>query len=217
MKTLAFGVVLILLLGVAGFFYRNVMEQETVPEPVACTLDAKMCPDGSAVGRTGPSCEFAVCAFPNVELAEAGVAFVLPEGYATEEGGDGALLAAFAKNATTTSVSTITLHRYMIPEGKDADDVILAHTRYQPADMQAEDFERFTQESLGGQVFRATVIERFEGVVQSAYFLARANDVLMFSVVEKDVMDWMEPDLDVDTLPEHAALRKMLSKLQVSE
>lgn len=30
-------------------------------EPVACTMDAKICPDGSAVGRTGPRCEFAPC------------------------------------------------------------------------------------------------------------------------------------------------------------
>jgi|GEM_PF-1593991 len=29
--------------------------------PVACTLDAKVCDDGSAVGRTGPNCEFASC------------------------------------------------------------------------------------------------------------------------------------------------------------
>ena len=29
-------------------------------EPVACTMDAKLCPDGSYVGRTGPNCEF-VC------------------------------------------------------------------------------------------------------------------------------------------------------------
>lgn len=28
---------------------------------VACTMEAKMCPDGSYVGRTGPKCEFAVC------------------------------------------------------------------------------------------------------------------------------------------------------------
>jgi hypothetical protein len=27
----------------------------------ACTLDAKLCPDGSYVGRTGPNCEFAAC------------------------------------------------------------------------------------------------------------------------------------------------------------
>jgi len=28
---------------------------------VACTQEAKICPDGSAVGREGPNCEFAVC------------------------------------------------------------------------------------------------------------------------------------------------------------
>ena len=30
------------------------------PQPVACTMDARQCPDGSYVGRTGPNCEF-VC------------------------------------------------------------------------------------------------------------------------------------------------------------
>lgn len=28
---------------------------------IACTADAKICPDGSSVGRTGPKCEFAAC------------------------------------------------------------------------------------------------------------------------------------------------------------
>jgi len=31
-------------------------EKQTV-----CTLEAKQCPDGSFVGRTGPNCEFATC------------------------------------------------------------------------------------------------------------------------------------------------------------
>jgi len=30
-------------------------------EPVFCTLDAKICPDGSSVGRVSPNCEFAPC------------------------------------------------------------------------------------------------------------------------------------------------------------
>lgn len=30
-------------------------------KPVVCTMEAKLCPDGSAVGRTGPNCEFAPC------------------------------------------------------------------------------------------------------------------------------------------------------------
>jgi hypothetical protein len=33
----------------------------TKSEGIACTADAKLCPDGSAVGRTGPNCEFAAC------------------------------------------------------------------------------------------------------------------------------------------------------------
>lgn len=33
-----------------------------IEEPgVACTMDAKQCPDGSYVGRQGPNCQFAPC------------------------------------------------------------------------------------------------------------------------------------------------------------
>jgi heat shock protein HslJ len=42
----------LLFAGCAGIFPQ---------EPVACTMEAKICPDGSAVGRTGPNCEFAPC------------------------------------------------------------------------------------------------------------------------------------------------------------
>lgn len=31
------------------------------PGAKACTEEAKVCPDGSAVARTGPNCEFAPC------------------------------------------------------------------------------------------------------------------------------------------------------------
>ncbi len=36
-------------------------------QPRACTMDAKLCPDGSAVGRVPPDCEFAPC--PNIANA----------------------------------------------------------------------------------------------------------------------------------------------------
>ncbi|MCX6713887.1 MAG: hypothetical protein NTV48_02165, partial [Candidatus Vogelbacteria bacterium] len=35
------------------------------PEPIACTMEAKLCPNGSAVGRSGPKCEFAPCPVDN--------------------------------------------------------------------------------------------------------------------------------------------------------
>ncbi len=34
---------------------------KTTTLPVACTMEAKICPDGSSVGRTGPNCEFTPC------------------------------------------------------------------------------------------------------------------------------------------------------------
>ncbi|MFH1211010.1 MAG: hypothetical protein V1645_03775 [archaeon] len=30
-------------------------------EPGGCDMEAKICPDGSSVGRSGPNCEFAPC------------------------------------------------------------------------------------------------------------------------------------------------------------
>lgn len=30
-------------------------------QQIACTMEAKICPDGTGVGRTGPNCEFAAC------------------------------------------------------------------------------------------------------------------------------------------------------------
>ena len=32
-----------------------------LPPATACQMDAKLCPDGSSVGRSGPDCEFAAC------------------------------------------------------------------------------------------------------------------------------------------------------------
>jgi len=32
-----------------------------IQKQASCTLEAKICPDGTAVGRTGPNCEFAPC------------------------------------------------------------------------------------------------------------------------------------------------------------
>ena len=35
--------------------------QDISGDGVACTMEARLCPDGSSVGRSGPNCEFAAC------------------------------------------------------------------------------------------------------------------------------------------------------------
>jgi tryptophan-rich sensory protein len=53
----------ILWVSFAGYLTYSVwqLNQPTTFEPTACTMEAKLCPDGSSVGRTGPECEFAAC------------------------------------------------------------------------------------------------------------------------------------------------------------
>jgi hypothetical protein len=54
-------VVVILLVIIAGVVYLN-LNKPAVPDPIACTMEAKLCPDGvTYVGRQGPNCEFAPC------------------------------------------------------------------------------------------------------------------------------------------------------------
>ncbi|EKD32941.1 MAG: hypothetical protein ACD_76C00109G0004 [uncultured bacterium] len=55
-----------------------------IASPVACTMEAKQCPDGSYVGRTGPNCEFAACpsqVSPPISLDCSGSGDSCPSGY----------------------------------------------------------------------------------------------------------------------------------------
>jgi hypothetical protein len=55
------------IVAVSGYYlgiqdaHRNLVVPFPNNPPQACTLEAKICPDGSSVGRTGPNCEFAAC------------------------------------------------------------------------------------------------------------------------------------------------------------
>ena len=60
-----------MLVCIAGAFYLYNKDATSVG-PVACTQEAKLCPDGSAVGRTGPNCEFAECPIAQIKK-EAGI------------------------------------------------------------------------------------------------------------------------------------------------
>ncbi len=63
-KGLAPAVIILIIVGVLaaasiGAIYYHKIQKEN--QPKACTMEAKLCPDGSSVGRTGSNCEFAEC------------------------------------------------------------------------------------------------------------------------------------------------------------
>ncbi len=56
-------IALVIVVVAGGYFLYKLYLPLPAGEPkiTACTMEAKLCPDGSAVGRTGPNCEFAEC------------------------------------------------------------------------------------------------------------------------------------------------------------
>ena len=51
---------IVALLAIAAYAVGTMFTNKNVGQQ-ACTVEAKICPDGSSVGRTGPNCEFAEC------------------------------------------------------------------------------------------------------------------------------------------------------------
>lgn len=64
MKIILTIIILLILAGVGSFVYQYYFVSESSDESVACTMEAKLCPDGSYVGRVAPSCEFEECPEP---------------------------------------------------------------------------------------------------------------------------------------------------------
>ncbi|OGH42360.1 MAG: hypothetical protein A3H79_01020 [Candidatus Levybacteria bacterium RIFCSPLOWO2_02_FULL_36_8b] len=60
---------------VGGF----VLGSKNKPNQQACTEEAKQCPNGSFVGRTGPNCEFSPCPITYEGKFCGGIAANLPE------------------------------------------------------------------------------------------------------------------------------------------
>ena len=58
-KGVVIWLVVFVLLIAAGFVLWPKLSR--APDQTLCTMEAKLCPDGSYVGRTGPACEFAAC------------------------------------------------------------------------------------------------------------------------------------------------------------
>src|SRR5262249_13461451 len=94
--------------------------------------------------------------------------------------------------------------------------VMLANTTLEPSGQQPSSLDAYAPRIIGTRTFLSFTIERFEGVVHSAYFLPRTSDVLEFDITEHDVASWTDPRLIPDNLPPHQALVKMLGTLEES-
>ncbi|MDP2665622.1 MAG: hypothetical protein Q8P23_03260 [bacterium] len=212
MKSLLLGILAIIIIGIGGLVYRNAVENPS--RPVACPLDAMACPDGSSVARTGSSCTFPVCSPPNVSLTNIGIAFAVPAGFTVAELPDGASVAAYKMTAaSSTEPDSIIIRRYAIAASSTA-LATMQQTAIGGASGAPVSITSFSSTVLGTHRFTVVSIERFEGVVDTAYYLARGTDVLRFDAIDRGVMSWSDSDLSIASLPAHTALVKLLATLQ---
>jgi len=215
MKSLFLGILFIIIIGFGGLVYRNAVEHPA--QQIACPIDAMVCPDGTSVSRTGNSCTFPTCPPPNVSLSNVNISFALPEGFTAVDSSDPVVVAVYKSLAATSSVSTesmtgITIRRYAIEASSTALTTI-QQTAIGNASGAPVSPTSFTSTVLGGHHFTVVTIERFEGVIDTAYYLARSTDVVRFDAVDVGT-DWTNPNLNLSTLPAHAALLKLLVTLQ---
>src|SRR3989344_7127909 len=61
MKNVLTGIAVLVVVGAGIVGYFAITKTATAPLSPACTQEAKVCPDGSSVGRSGPNCDFAEC------------------------------------------------------------------------------------------------------------------------------------------------------------
>jgi hypothetical protein len=211
MKNFLLGVIAIILVGIGGLVYRNAIERRG--QVIACPMDAKVCPDGSSVGRVGTSCVFPACPPPNVSLSDLGISFAAPLGFAEAEVSNESVLIAYELTAgTSTEASKIILRRFPITASSTALATI-QETAIGDASGLPVSATAYTSTSLGSHRFTVVSIGRFEGVVTTAYYLAREADVLRFDAIDIGVSDWANPTLETSVLPAHAGTRALLQTL----
>lgn len=220
MKSLLLGIVVIILVGFGGLVYRNAVEHPN--RPIACPIDALLCPDGTSVARTGSSCTFPACPPPNVSLSEVGIAYAVPEGFSSTTLPDSASVASYWKAGPTESEpSNIIIRRFAIEASSDSTSspqatalATIQQTAIGGASGMPVPAMAYSSTVLGAYRFTVVAIERFEAVIDTAYYLARGTDVLRFDAIDRGVVDWTDPNLDISTLPANAALRKLLTTLK---
>lgn len=211
MKGLLLGILLIIIVGIGGLVYRNAIEHPS--QPIACPMDAEICPDGTSVSRAGLSCTFAPCPLPNVSIPNINIAFAIPIGFVATTTTDDASVAAYEMPiASSTDVNSIIIRRYAIEASSTALSTI-QKTAIGGASGAPVGATSFSSTVLGTHRFTVVSIQRFEGVIDTAYYLARNTDVLRFDAIDRGA-DWTNPSLDISSLPAHAALIKLLTTLQ---
>jgi hypothetical protein len=211
MKTLLWGITILIIIGIGGFMYRNAVESSQ--GAVACPVSFFQCPDGTEIPPLAGSCSFPACPPPNVSFPDSNLAFAIPDGFSATTTPDSASIAAYTNG--TASTSALIIIRLFTVASSSTPLAVIQQTAITMPSGALLPVGALSSITLGGMNFTVAPIERYDGVVDTAYYLARGTDVLRFDAIDQNVPGWTAGDnLDTSTLPGDNALRQLLGTLQ---
>ena len=207
MKELLLGIVVIILLGIGSVLYSTVMQMD---KPTACTLEARQCPGGSFVGRTGPSCEFAACPSDIV-------AFTPPRGFQDSlmilssmvEGRVG-----FYTKAPSVVSNNITVFIYKMLQEETVEDVLLKRVVLSPSDLHPESIHKFEKIVIGDREVYRIINERFEASVEVTYGIPLDGFVVLVALRDVAVENWME-DFTLESLEDLEVVEEVVASVHL--
>jgi hypothetical protein len=186
MKELIALLAFVLVVGVGGFLYRNALERPLVGGGGGvspCASDAQICPDGTAIARSGAACAFAPCPFPNVEIGD--IALVVPSGFVavTAATTDPAVVGVFDAAALSGAAGgRIEVRHYAVPAGASANETVLA-TAQSVEGALPESMLAFTPIIVNGATFEVIDLGTPEAP-RTGYYLLRESSVLRIDAIE---------------------------------
>lgn len=209
MKELLLGIVAIVLLGIGSLVYQNAVQGPRAEAPTACTLEARMCPGGGTVGRTGPSCEFEACPSDLVH-------FDAPEGFIDSLPVLSSIVPGrigfYTKEPSTIS-NNITVFVHEIKEGRSFEDLLLEQVKLTPSDLHPE-LEDFEVVELGDREVYRIVNERFEATVEVTYGIKLDGFLVLVSLRDVAVENWME-DFTLESLEDLATVEEVVKSVRI--
>ena len=208
MKELLLGVTLIILAGFGSFLYQNALRDRDISKgPVACTLEARICPDGSAVGRVGPNCEFEACSTDPVSFtAPAGFVDTLPLLSSMVEG----RLGFYTKEPNTIS-NSISIYAF---KTETPEEDLLQRVTLTPSDLHPESLEDFEVLTIDEREVYRIVNERFEATVEVTYGIVLDEFLVLVSLRDIAVENWME-DFEITDLEDLETVEEVVRSVKI--
>lgn len=207
MKGLLWGILFIILIGIGGFVYRNAAEHPY--QPIVCPIDAEICPDGTALSRTGASCTFPACPPPNVSttLGNTQVVYAAPADFAAAAAPDAASFAAYAlATASSSAASTTSIVLRYYPVGASSTPVTIINQTALDASGNPVAATAFSSTILGNRRYTVAAIEHSYKIIDTAYYLTHEDSVFRFDAIDA---------AGSRARPAHDALMKLLATMQM--